>query len=330
MTKPANPSLTIPMAGLLIICSFFCARAAFASDSIQLALKKAVVIEQDGVRLSDIAIISGLAEDRLSTIGNTLVAKSPPPGQTRFVGPDYIRIRLRQAGFQTDAMRFGGAQDVRITRKAAGVSPKTISQAVEAAIHRQMPWNREDVEIDNIHFDDDIKLPTGSLSYRIIPNRNEDYLGRTLLGLHFYVDGQLAKKTWVHADISVMADVVKVIRPLGKRQRIAPSDLAMVRADLSGLPSDAIRDIESAVGNRTTQMIYPNTVLKAGMFSLPPLVRRGDIVKIVANAGPMTITATGKVKQKGCKGDAVHVINTDSNRVITARVIDAGTVQVDF
>jgi flagella basal body P-ring formation protein FlgA len=44
----------------------------------------------------------------------------------------------------------------------------------------------------------------------------------------------------------------------------------------------------------------------------------------------MTITATGKVKQQGCKGEMISVINTDSNRVITARVIGPGAVEVEF
>ena len=66
------------------------------------------------------------------------------------------------------------------------------------------------------------------------------------------------------------------------------------------------------------------------MFASPPLVRRGDIVKIVASSGPMIITATGMVKQQGCKGEMVRVVNTDSNRIITARVTGPGAVEVSF
>ena len=317
-------------ATLLIVCLFIFPGVTFASDRIQMTIREKVVVDQDGVRLIDIASISGVSKAVSSPLGDVMVAKSPLPGQTRFLSLDYIRIRLRQSGFQTDAINFQGPQDVQITRKAATVSQDLITHAVEAAIRNQMQWKREDVVIRNIHFDDDIKLPTGTITHRIVPNRNEDYLGHTVLALHLFVNGELAKKTWVHADISVMSDVVEVVRPLGKHQRIERQDLAVVRADLSDVSSDTVRSVEDALGNRTTQMIYPNTVLRAAMFSLPPLVKRGDIVKIVANAGPMTITATGKVKQKGCKGETIHVINTDSNRVITARVVGPGAVRVDF
>ena len=320
-----NPAILLILFGV-----FFFSVASFASSPIQLTLKDAVVIDQDAVRLGDVASISGVPKAVSAPIQTIRVAKSPLPGQTRFLSTDYIRIRLKQAGLQTDAMTFNGPEDVKISRKAASLSQDAIVNAVETAIRQQMPWKREAVIIRNIRFNDDIKLPTGTLTHRIIANRGEDYLGRTTLALHLFVDGDLIKKTWVNADICVMADVVNVVQPLGKQQRITREDLSIVRADLSDLPSNTIRNIEDAIGNRTTQMIYPNTVLKAGMFIPPPLVKRGDIVKIIAHTGPMTITATGKVKKKGARGEMVHVINTDSNRVITARVIGPGAVEVEF
>jgi flagella basal body P-ring formation protein FlgA len=127
-----------------------------------------------------------------------------------------------------------------------------------------------------------------------------------------------------------MADVVTVIRPMGKHAYIQLADLAVERRDLSDLSSDTVCRIEDALGNRTTRMIYPDTVLQSSMFASPPLVRRGDIVKIVANSGPMVITATGVVKQQGGKGEMVRVVNTDSNRIITARVTGPGAVEVNF
>ncbi len=306
------------------------ATAAFSSERIFLTLNGVATVDQDLVHLSDIATMTGASEMQLKSMGATVVARSPLPGQTRFVDLDYIRIRLKQSGLDIDAMTFTGSQDVRITRDAAVLPTRLIERAVEAAIRNQMPWKNEDVTVSGIAFDETLHLPTGRLTYRIVPSRNEDYLGRTMLALHLFVDGEAMQKIWVNADVSVMADVVTVTRPLGKHQHIELADLALERRELADLSSDTVRRIEDALGNRTTRMIYPNTVLQASMIVLPPLVKRGDIVKIVANTGSMTITATGMVKQQGCKGEMVRVMNTDSNRVITARVTGPGTVVVDF
>lgn len=302
----------------------------FATDRLQVTLKENVVINKDDVLLGDIADISGELKFGALSIERAEVATSPLPGKTRFLSLDYVRIRLRQAGFKTDTMTFGGAQDVQINREAACFPTNALVKAVESEIRIRMPWKRENVTIGDIRIYDNIRLPTGGLFHRIVPKPDEDYLGQTILGIYLYVDGELVAKTHAQTNISVMADVVRVIRPLGKHQRIRPEDLSVVRADLSRLSPETVRRVEDVLGNRTTQAIYPNTYLKQGMYRPPPIVKRGDIVKIIANTGSMTITATGKVKQKGCKGDMVHVINTDSSRVIIARVIGPGAVEVEF
>lgn len=318
-------------AGLIVMVALcMLAPAAFSSDGSCLTLKAESLVEQESVRLSDIATLTGPSENQLKTLGATIVARAPQPGQTRFVGVDYIRIRLKQAGVDTASVTFKGPPDVRITRQSATLPIQRIQRAVEKAIRSRMPWNNEDVAIGEIALDETIQLPTGRLTYRIEPSRNEDYLGRTNLALHLFVDGKPVRKVWVNTVISVMADVVTVIRPLGKHAYIERADLSVERRNLKDLSSDTISRIEDALGSRTTRMIYPQTVLQLTMFASPPLVRRGDVVKITANAGPMIITATGVVKQQGGKGEMVRVENTDSRRIITARVTGPGAVEVNF
>jgi flagella basal body P-ring formation protein FlgA len=303
---------------------------ALASPSARLTLKSQVVIDIDNVCLADIAAINGIGPDQLTALGSTIVARSPQPGETRFLGVEYIRIRLKQAGFDTGEIIFEGPRDVRITRSSAVLPTARIQQAVERAIRSRMPWNDANVTVSGVQFDEDVKLPKGKLTYQVAPKRHEDYMGPTILALHLFVDGKPVRKLWVNATIAVMADVVAVARPLGKHQHVTLDDLTIQRRDRSDLPADTVSRMEDALGFRTTRMIYPDTVLRSSMLALPPVVRRGDLVKIVADAGTMTITATGVVKQQGRKGEMVRVMNTNSKRIILARVTGPGAVEVDF
>jgi len=314
--------------GLSAAILFLVSISAFASERICLTLKPAAEVAGERVRLADVVESKGTKAD--GTILKTEVGRSPRPGQTRFVSADYIRIRLRQAGFDTDTMTFEGPDDVKVSRPWASLPAGRIRAAVDAAIRRRMPWNSEDVTVSDIQFDETVHLPVGKLTCRIVPKPHEDYLGSTILALHLFVNGEPARKLWVNATISVMADVVTVVRPLGKHQHIRLEDIRLERRDLAGLGSETIRDLEDALGNRSRRAIYPGTVLRAGMIDQPPVVRRGDIVKIVVETGAMTITATGMVKQRGRKGEMVRVMNTDSNRVIMARVTGPDAVSVDF
>jgi len=302
----------------------------YPDESVRIILKETAEIWQETVRLRDLAELNGGDPQKTKTMGDTVVARSPQPGQTRFVGGDYIRIRLRQAGFDTDQLLFRGASDVRISRTSASLPVQQIRHAVEATILRRMPWKEENVTVSDIQFDETVHLPVGKLTYRIIPKRNENFLGSTILALHLFVDGEPVRRLWVNATISVLADVVVAVRPLGKHQYIRTEDMSVERRDLATIGSEPLTRLEDVLGNRTTRMIYPNTVLQTDMIALPPLVKRGDIVKIVASAGAMTITATGLVKEPGGKGDVVRVMNTDSQRIILARVAGPGAVKVEF
>lgn len=302
--------------------------SAHCTERFCLTLQTTAAVNGENVRLGDVARLNN--RNANEPILKTVVGRSPNPGQTRFVSADYIRIRLRQAGFDTDAITFEGPQDVKISRLRASLPVERIRTAVHGAIRSRMPWNTDDVTISDIQFDESVHLPVGKLTYRIVPKRHEDYLGSTILALHLFVNGQPVRKMWVNATISVMADVVTVVRPLGKHQHIELEDIRVERRDLAGLGSETIRGVKDALGNRATRMIYPGTVLQTGMIDQPPVVKRGDVVKIIAETGPMTITATGIVKQQGRKGEMVQVMNTGSNRVILARVTGPDAVAVDF
>jgi flagella basal body P-ring formation protein FlgA len=63
---------------------------------------------------------------------------------------------------------------------------------------------------------------------------------------------------------------------------------------------------------------------------MPPVVKRGDLVTIVAETDAIKITTQGVVIENGGKGDMVRVVNTSSKRELFARVKDSKTVEVDF
>lgn len=213
---------------------------------------------------------------------------------------------------------------------AAPVPEDAIKKAVKETILSQMPWNPEDVTISAIELNSVPDLPDGKVSFQVAPNRNETYAGRIVVPVYLTVDGKQTRRIWVNAVISVMAEVVTVIRPLGKNQPIDESALVVSRRDLKDLPPNTIRRMEDAVGNRTTRMIYPNTVLQSDMLTSIPLIKRGDVVRIIARSDEMVITAMGTAKQQGAKDDRVRVVNNTSNRAVVARVVGPGTVQVEF
>ena len=100
--------------------------------------------------------------------------------------------------------------------------------------------------------------------------------------------------------------------------------------NLAKLPSNVITDPEAVLGKRTKRAIGAKTVLRTHLVEFPPLVKRGDVVVIIAESGGLKISALGQEKKKGGFGDRIPVINFDSKKILYARVLDSSTVKVDF
>jgi flagella basal body P-ring formation protein FlgA len=59
-------------------------------------------------------------------------------------------------------------------------------------------------------------------------------------------------------------------------------------------------------------------------------IKRGKMVKIVLESGPMTIMTFGLCEEDGNRGDFIKVRNTSSNKTFYARVVDDSSVRIEF
>jgi flagella basal body P-ring formation protein FlgA len=144
------------------------------------------------------------------------------------------------------------------------------------------------------------------------------------------VNGRFEKKVWAIVKTEVMTAVVVTKRPLGRFKRIEPDDIHLQKMDLAGLPSNIITNVEEAIGKRTKRTIDAKVALRTDLIEFPPLVRRGDVVTIIAESDGLRVTTRGKIKERGCRGEKIKVVNLNSKKVIYAQILDSNTVKVDF
>ena len=58
------------------------------------------------------------------------------------------------------------------------------------------------------------------------------------------------------------------------------------------------------------------------------LVKRGDVVTLLARGPAFSVSALGRARDSGCRGDAVVVENLDSKQLVHATVVGTKTVEV--
>ena len=302
----------------------------WATDLTRLRIAATAQVDTNKILLGNIAKIEGTDSQEILKLRGILVGRAPLPGNSRTIDGGFIKTRLKQNGFNPAELVLELPSSIIVTRSFIEVSREKIKTLVADYIAKILAPGNPNARIKDIQVSESMRLPVGRITYAVSAPRNRPMVGQVPLSVNFEVNGKSYKKVWTTATIEVLAEVVITKKPLGRHKPITEDDIEVRQIDLARAPSDVITDPEAVLGKRTRRAIGSQTVLRANLVEFPPLVRRGDVVVIVAETNGLKITALGQVKKKGAKGDRIPVVNFESQKVLYARVMDANTVKVDF
>lgn len=314
------------LAGLMVLG----ATAATGAAAPRVLVSALTQIDGEQILLGDIARIESRDSRLNQRIGAVVVGRAPLPGKRRAIEASLIRRRLKQNRFDPDQLALQIPERIVVERRFIEIAQEKLKGLVSGYISHNLINNLPDARIKEIQIADNLILPRGRITYTVKPPRHDTPVGKIPLSVNFDVDGKFYKRIWASATIEMITRVVVTKRPLGRHKPITEDDIEVQMMDLAQLPSDAITDPEVVLGQRTRRAIGSRTVLRSNLVEFPPLVRRGDVVVILAETGGLKITAVGQVKKKGRLGERIPVMNFDSKKVLYARVLDSNTVKVEF
>ncbi|MGD8666779.1 MAG: flagellar basal body P-ring formation chaperone FlgA [Desulfobacterales bacterium] len=306
------------------------AAALWANPMATISVKDRVDVDTAEILLGQIATIEGADARFNQRLKDILIAKAPLPGDTRQIDQKLLQKRLKQHHIDLAAVIVEAPPQMVVTRSHFEIQKEEIQKIVSEFIIQQTPQENKNLRIKKIQVPDSIMLPKGRITYRVTAPRNRRLIGRCPLNVHFSVNGRAEKKLWVTVELEVLGSVVVTRKPLGRYRPITAEDIEVQTMDLANLPANVLSDPEAAIGKRTKRAIGARMPLRADNIELPPLVKRGDFVTIIAESENLKITTLGQVKKRGRMGERIPVVNLDSKKVLHARVIDANTVKVEF
>ncbi len=205
-----------------------------------------------------------------------------------------------------------------------------IEEIAENFLLAEVPWEKNRVEIKNIEVSKIPTLPPGEITYEIIPPRNGDFLGHTRFFILLKSEERWERKIGIRAEVRVSAPVVLTARRLKSRQIITEGDVFQGEMDLSRAAPGVISDINEVLGKRTKTAINANIVLRSGLVETPPLIKRGDIVSILAESDSIKVATLGEARENGRKREKIKVRNIASKKDVFAVVVDSKTVKVEL
>ncbi len=196
-------------------------------------------------------------------------------------------------------------------------------------IGESLPWPKEDIVITRLAAEPTpVEVPLNAREE--IKLTTYPRPGSNVLLVDYRQDGRLLTRVRVVGYVEIYLPVVVVKRPVSRFTVLSAEDLALERRPLTRLPQDVLTEISQAVGLRVRYGLSAGRVLRRSMLETPPLIRRNQLVRIVARSPHLTVTAQGRAREDGRLGEIIRVRNLASKKEIFARVVSPDTVEVSF
>jgi len=222
------------------------------------------------------------------------------------------------------AFSIGGNAD------AATIRAGEIKAAVKAYIEKNMPWPDGNIRVFFPAKVQDIQASVSKITFEVRGKRNDSFIGDSFYTVNFYDEDVLIRQETIRAKLEVFLDVALSARALEKDSEITENDVRFEGRWRSEMPANAVTDLREMIGKRIVGSIRPNCEITKNMLKRYPLVRRGKMVRIVLDRGPLTVLTMGLSEEDGSRNDIVKIKNLSSSKIVYARVVNDNTVKIDF
>lgn len=289
--------------------------------------RKTVTVNQNRIYLTDVAdVTSELVKDDESIIGlkKIEIDQSPDPGQEITIPATAVLEKLQKKGVVLSQVTYTLPRVITVNRASRTVSVLEVEEAVKESIKN---LNRE-ITVRNINYDG-----TKHVSPQIEHVSAEPFANGKSGQLSFTIHGATAGGEDVKFDITAQVDEWAQI-PIARRQltkgtMVNSDDVMMAKLNLASLPSDAFQKMDDVIGQAVNNEISYGEAFRKGKLSPPILVPAGSHVTMVYRSGALEATATGIAMEPGAFGQEIRVQNDSSKRVVTGKVIEAGTIGIN-
>lgn len=205
-----------------------------------------------------------------------------------------------------------------------GVTQRFLEQAVSDYLQRGDIHGRHEIRINRL--DPRLRLPQCDKELTTALESPAEPIGRVTLRVR--CTGSAPWTVFVPAQVRLYREVVTANRPLKRESVLTDLDVALAERDIGLLNQGYLTSLKQAVGKKLTRPLLPDQVVAPAHVEQAEVVRRGDQVVISARSGTINVRMPGEALSDGAIGKQIRVRNQRSQRVIKARVIGPGQVEV--
>lgn len=235
------------------------------------------------------------------------------------VSNDEVLTWLKSAVKERPDLReisFKVPQQIEIKR-LNGLVKSQIKQRIQTRLGLKCVECQFQIQISNIP---EVKIKSVVLDWKDIPLSGAFMLPVTSL------EGQ--NLSWISGQIKAQRQVVKAARIFRAGDSIAESDLVLDAADVTFAKDYYLKKSE-LIGKKASRLVSTGSLVTSNDIQRDYDVRQGQAVKTVIGNETYEITLQTVAQESGVAGDTIRVRNTVNQKIMSARIMDKGTVRIE-
>lgn len=205
-----------------------------------------------------------------------------------------------------------------------GASQRFLEQAVTDYLQRSAIEGRHEITINRL--DPRLRLPTCDKELTTTLESPAEPIGRVTMRVR--CEGSAPWTVFVPGQVRLFREVVTASRPLKRDKVLTEMDVGLAERDVGLLNQGYMTALPQAVGKKMTRPLLPDQVVAPTFVEYAEVIRRGDQVVITARSGGIHVRMPGEALSDGAIGRQISVRNQRSQRVVKARVVGPGQVEV--
>jgi len=298
-----------------------------AAAQVSVHFKARAEVSGQRIVLADIADIQP-AGSATEALGQLPITSSPAPGRTKELYVTTVINGLRNRPEAAD-VDWQGSQTIVVERQAVTLSPEQMQAMIAAYLKENSSiLPKAEIRFSSVRAPEAMVLPAGTLTWKITPSR-PGIIGSTNFVIALSVDDKPAGNCTLRGRLEVTAEVLTAASTLHKGDFLTEENVVLQRQDISNIDNPLFVK-EDFLGRQVARTVTTGSILKSDYIVLPPVIKDGEMVKIIARKGSLQLSTNGLARAEGRLGETIAVKNISSNKMIHGRVDGPGMVSVEF
>lgn len=310
---------------LLVLCTLAAKDKSEQNDSFQIYIPREISVDNADITIGDAVIIR--ADDNITEkICAIPLGTISAAGGVMVIEKETILGRLSYNGFTTSDINTTGADSVTIKLRQQTIKGSEILETAKAFFGKKLP-DKTICQFIPIRNTNDIVIPGAGKQIRFLKNISKvNSRNHSKVTVKILADGNEVAATDIIFRLKYNCKTTVTTGNITKGS-ILSSDNCEIKTKVLDYPQKA--DWNPPYGLAARRYLPKGITVREDMvwpLESETIIKRNQAVIILIERPGLTITATGKAIQEGKVGELIRVQNIDSQRIIMARVNEAGSV----